>query len=270
MRGDTEDAGTCLLRAGWRQGAVLEADGVARLGHADHDCALVLSQDCDVVQAEAVEPDVELILGRRAPTARPDCQFGRHPRRLDLPLVGHNGCVALEIRDRIVVPKQALAKLQPSVTLELDPTAVRMLANWVARRYTRPAWPDAFNQRLVAINDDLDRLCKGHASRLISGIWLDLAPPAAELTAGENYKVSVWLTVEPETRSDAARDAEARDFEARFGAALSKCPGIEVLEVELRDERDFSLNDLRHFRRLDRDYRSVAPKPGGAKAPPET
>lgn len=268
MRGDAEDISTHLRAAGWAQGSVLDRDSLAALGYTSHDLAIVLSQDCDVVQSVDVEPMVELILGRRRNVPRPDCQFGRNPREIDLPLMNTDGGVSMRICDRVFVSKDDLSAYRPSTTT-LDPTDITLLATWIAKRYTRPAWPDAFNDRLRSVDNRLERLFKTETSRPITAILLMLDRPGEELSEGEDYDIAVWLTVSVESRMDGVASGQAASFEQRFIDIMKSCKGIKLREIEIRSEADVSLDDLRHFRRFDRDYRSIAPKPGGQLAPNE-
>ena len=57
-------------------------------------------------------------------------------------------------------------------------------------------------------------------------------------------------------------------YEQRLKDILQSCAGIRLQGIEVRSEADISLDDLRLMKRLDLDYRSHAPKPGGA-LPPE-
>ena len=268
MRGQGEDAGTQLRAAGWRQGSVVSPDSLAALGYPTHDVAILVNQDCDVVQSTDVEPEVELILGQRRHAPRPDCPFGRNPRELDLLLTNEAGAVSFRIRDRVSVSKESLSAHRPSSAM-LDPVERRTLARWIAKRYTRPAWPDAFNERLGHVEDRLERLFKNEASIPISAILVMLDPPDEELPDGEDYQVAVWLTVEVGSQLDSVAAKRAATFEVRLAEILRSCAGINLREIETRSEADVSLDDLRHFRRFDRDYRSVAPKPGGKMAPSE-
>jgi hypothetical protein len=72
--------------------------------------------------------------------------------------------------------------------------------------------------------------------------------------------------------SDSMMDSKevrrGQDFEQRLKELLESCKGIELCEIELRKEADVTLEDLRHFRRFDKDYRSVAATSRGA-LPPE-
>lgn len=268
MRGQGEDAGTQLRAAGWRQGSAVERDSLAPLRLLDCDIAIVVSQDCDVVQSVDVEPDVELILGRRRDATRPDCRFGRNPRELDLELEGRTDAVTFRIRERVSISKERLASHRPA-PVALAPDDVALLAKWIAKRYTRPAWPDAFNERLRAVDARLERLFKSDAGIPITSILLMLDRPDDELPEGEPYRLAAWLTVSADSLMNDVASKRAQEFERRFKEILDDCDDIELQEIEVRSEDDVTMADLREFRRFDRDYRSVAPKPGGQLPPNE-
>lgn len=270
MRGQEEDAGTQLRAAGWRQGSVVQGEILSTLGFSECDLAVVVSQDCDVVQSVDVEPDVELILGRRRDAPRPDCRFGRNPRELDLEIVGRTGAVTFRIRERVMASKEHLAAHRPA-PVALVPRDMALLAKWIARRYTRPAWPDAFNERLRAVDDRLERLFKSGAGVPITSILLRLEPEDDELAEGEPYRLAAWLTVSADSLMNDAASKCAYEFERRFKEILGSCDGIVLEEegTEVRSEDDVTMADLRELRRFDRDYRSAAPKPGGQLPPNE-
>jgi len=273
MRGCSSDAGECLRETGWVQGSIAGKDTLEAIEQASYELGILISQDCDVVQGVDVEPTVELIFGTIRKGPRPDCQFGRNPRQLDLPLVtGERDLYAsLRIHDRAQIRKERLASCSPSLSCRLDPSSITLLASWVSKRYTRPAWPDAFNGRLRTIEDRLDRLFKSEPSKPITGIFLILDPEKDELPPDQDYRTEIWLTVRAESRMNPAESRLANDFCARLRGIFKDCAGIVLCgnEVEVRSEADVTLDDLRYMRRFDRDYRSVALRPGGATPPPD-
>jgi len=213
---------------------------------------------------------VELILGEKREAPRPDCMFSRNPREIDLPLSKEGGAVSLCARNRVWVPKEKLSSYHPASTEILAPPEVTLLASWIAKRYTRAAWPDAFNVRLRPIEKKLDRLCKSQESRRISAILMMLVPPKEELPEGSSYQLAIWLTTSEESRMDQQASQDAEVFGQKLSALLQSCKGIVLSEWEVKSEADVSMADLRAFRRFDRDYRSIAPSPGGQMAPAES
>jgi hypothetical protein len=269
MRGDATDPGTQLREAGWCQGSVVDKDRLEALGRAEVDCAVVISQDCDVVQGVDVESYVEVIAARLVEQARPDLLHGRNPRTIDLPAASPTGRhLRASIHDRFRIEKQILAADVPSTRIRLDRGTTSQLAKWIAKRYTRVAWPDTFNERLATIDDKLERLFKSDNGKVITGIWLMLDPADDELAEDREYRLAVWLTMTSDSMMDTKEIRRGEDFEGRLKELLESCKGIELCEIELRKESDVSLEDLRHFRRFDKDYRSIAATPRGA-LPPE-
>ncbi len=269
MRGDATDPGTQLRAAGWCQGSVVEKARLEALGRAEVDCAVVISQDCDVVQSAEIESYVEVIAAKLVEQARADLLHGRNPRTIDLPAAAPIGRhLRASIHDRFRVEKKHLTADTPSTTIVLSRGTTSQLIKWVAKRYTRVAWPDAFNKRMAAIDEKLERLFKSDNGKVITGIWLMLDPAEDELDEDREYRLAVWLTMASDSMMDAKEVRRGEDFERRLKELLEPCKGIQLLEIELRKEADVSLEDLRLFRRLDKDYRSVATAPRAA-LPPE-
>lgn len=254
-----------IRAAGWRQGSVVLGTDLLGQG-CQHDLAVVLSQDCDVLQDIEVEPVVELLLGYRVAQANSGQLNGRHPRLLDVPVVARTGqgFARFLAQDRIFLPKEKLAPVRPSVDVSLPERSLKCMRDWVVRRYVRAAFPDAFNERLRPVRDRLDRLSKSPESAVITGVYVILAERDQELAPDQTYHASVWLAVMGETISSDGEYALAVEFEARFRDIFAACEGVRLQALEVRSEDDISLKDLRIAKRFDWDYRSYA---GGARPP---
>jgi hypothetical protein len=247
----------------------VDRERLEALGHGTADCAVVISQDCDVVQAVEVEPFLEVIAAKVLEPPRPDLLHGRNPRLIDIPVVAPVGrYLHISVHDRFRIEKHDLAAHAPSATITLDREMTSQLAKWIAKRYTRVAWPDAFNERLAAVDDKLERLFKSDSGKVITGIWLNLDPVDEELDWNRDYRLAVWLTMRSDSMMDRNEVRRGEEFEQRLRQLLGSCKGIELYEIDIRKESDVSLEDLRLLRRLDKDYRSIANSPGGA-LPPE-
>ncbi|MGB8931720.1 MAG: hypothetical protein WCC48_10785 [Anaeromyxobacteraceae bacterium] len=269
MEATAADPSAQIRAGGWRQGSIVCEEDLKAVGHANADIAVVLSQDCDVVQVIDQEPVVELLLGKRIDKPRPDLLNGRNPRLLDLVVQdgGGEGAAAFRVHERVFLDKRKLATLAPS-KVSLSRESLHCLIGWIAKRYTRAAFPDAFNERLEQVEGRLARLVKSEASRVVTGIYLLLIQADEELLAQEDYRVVVWVAVADATLGDAASFEQAQAFEIRLKSILEACHGIKLEGLELKGESDISIADLRLLKRLDVDYRSLAPKPGGALPPP--
>ena len=135
---------------------------------------MVISQDCVVVREHELEPCVELLCGGFV--VAPDNRFihSKHPRTVHLTCSDGSTHVELDIRRRVAVEKHRLATHCPDRDRQLSGSDVRSLAAWVARRYTRPVFPDAFNNRLRAVEEKVDRLVKNDCSRPVTAVYLML------------------------------------------------------------------------------------------------
>jgi hypothetical protein len=261
---------TSLRTGNWRQGSFLDASAIAgelaKVGASACDLAAVISQDCDVVAGSAIEPAVEIIVAELV--AQPDTAllYGKNPRRLCLPLSSGTGYVVFDVRRRYPVAKQALADHAPRTDLTLSEKDVRALARWLGKRYTRDAFPDAFNARLRPAQKELERVSKSCAGRHVTTVFLMLDPKDDELEDGTDYHVVLWFACRQDVL-DSAAGVEANQFASAFSRALESCPGIVVDDWEVRSHDNITLADLELMKRFDVDFRSEAPKPGGS-APP--
>ena len=232
------------------------------------DFAIVISQDCDIVQSTEREPTIEFIVGEKIDSnkVRPSHTYGRNPREIDLELcdpANNITAATFLIQNRVQIPKSDIEHISPSPLTVPD---IRQLVRWIAKRYTRVAWPDVFNERLRSVDRKLESLFKQQRGQAVSGILLGV-DPQDELAEGSPYKVIAWLTIREDDFDDADLRKQAQGFCERFEELLEECEGLTVEEVELKREGDVSLDDLRLLRKFDRDYRSDAPKPGGSTLP---
>ena len=99
---------------------------------------------------------------------------GRNPRALRLSRVlvqGHDIPLDLVVHDRWAIPRELLVEERPADFL---PDAERRLvAEWLAKRYIRAAFPTAFDYRWRAKSKAWQRLLKRY-SRWIQGVYLRL------------------------------------------------------------------------------------------------
>ena len=246
----------------WRQGSILLPEALCAplpcqppMSMAAEDILIVLTQDCDLVQADfAKEPYVETL--RAIPiSGKPDGNFlyGKNPRIIQFP-IGERHFQA-SCHDRSRLDRRLLAQVKPSEVHVLQPSALHLLREWVAKRYIRPAFPDEFNARIR--NDPtgkaLRRLLElqGH---LFQDLYLFCDPADQELPLGQLYKIIVWPVMSSLDYEDEMLRQQARDASSQIEAILSNCTDIDVIECELRHEGQISLDDLRYFKAWDFDH----------------
>lgn len=229
---------------------------------------VVLMQDCDLVHPSyEVEPNVEIMVGALIARADNGLRHGRNPRRLhlDFQRSGVPAVLAFSIHDRIIVPRSVLEDHAPHNSIRLARDERRLLCEWVAKRYVRAAFPDAFNERARAAHQKIEKELKRNGEH-VTGLFL-MIDPDQECATGQDYRIVLRVT----SRSEAVADEKTELILVRLAKtiadALGSCAGIVVEDHQPVSEAEFTLEDLRFFKRWDWDYRSYSGEPGGELAP---
>jgi hypothetical protein len=137
----------------WRQGDVLTPQAIELVGlhtqMADCSTAIVVTHDCDLAAASEKEPSVEIILAKPIDRLGGD-SFGKTARRLHIEYQGPSGPVVFELlaTAKRTVDKCVLFTVQPEPALTLDRRGRDILQHWLAARYRRSAFAEAFEARL--------------------------------------------------------------------------------------------------------------------------
>ena len=275
MESDSES----IRHSGWKQGSLVRQGDVETLIGAavdqigtldltrDRTGLIVVSQDCDLVRDSVAEPFVELIAIKKNRESKPQYFNGRNPRLLQIPVMKSQGGTSIQeisIHDRFRVEKKWLRDLAPDENKWLEERYRKLLCGWIAKRYDRPAFPDAFNQRLEPVERRLETLFKSKISHHVSGIYI--AGADQEHTAEDSYLISVRVTYEERWSEDFEVLDSVENFLQRLSDILEGCQGIDLFLGDIRktSEEDLTLGELREFRRFDRDYRSLPEEEGKA------
>lgn len=263
-----------ISASGWQQGSVLpdELAGEVRASAGPETTNppifVVLSQDCDLVHPSyEIEPNVELIVGRLVDAADNNLRHGRNPRRLHLDVKSGTGStvVAFSIHERLLVSRAVLENHSPHASVRLRAEDRRLLCEWVAKRYVRAAFPDEFNERARAACKKIEKELKRDGEH-VTGLFL-MIDPDRELAADVEYRAILRVTARRETLTDIATEQRLVRVANTIATALGTCKGILVEDHQLVSEGEFTLEDLRFFKRWDWDYRSHSGEPGGEVAP---
>ena len=216
------------------------------------DLAVIISQDCDILHSSLIqEPYVEVHFARALPVENKDGRYtdGRNPRTLQFfsTVSGISQLYSINIHQKFRASRAILLEAELP-RYQLEDRFTDLIRRWTAKRYTRAALPDAFNERCKKARGRLERVltASGH---LFPGIYLRL-DPADELSAGETYRGIVRITAWPEVLADEKTETAAAQAAAEIEAALNKCAGVE-LEVSLVSEEEFTLADLRLCKKWD-------------------
>lgn len=264
----TEFDASAIERHGWRQGAVLglelavEARKRAPTGLSlgDTDWLIVTSHDCDVVNGKLEkEPIVEVLRAAvvQQNQLKKEQVWGRNPRMLQITTDdGTGGTVVLSVKvhERWTVPRELLASEAPLRVL--DDKTRRSIAEWLAKRYIRAAFPSAFDARWHSKMREWTSLLE-QQSQWVQGVYLRLST-LAELDEGQPYKIDLIVAAPASATKDAAWPAKKSELETLVEEFWKKFPGIECAGVEVTATDKLTLAEIEPYQRFDADWVSFA------------
>lgn len=256
-----------IERLGWRQGCVLGAFlvGEARR-HApsavnidDTDRLIVTSHDCDILNPSIEkEPVVEVLRAVASPAPLDGHhEGGRNPRALHL-TIGEGGgqiCLRCSVHERWTIPRQLLTKEGPRP----GPAGkmLRVLVEWLAKRYIRAAFPTAFDRRWKARVKEWETLLRKN-SQWIQGVYLRLNT-LLELPDAEPYRCHLFVAVPASMRKGPDWATERDRLEVEISAFWQQFdPGIACDDVEVLGTDELTLADIEVHQRFDADWVSFA------------
>ena len=253
-----------IAKRGWRQGAIL-GGALAKLatGYAPStvdvnraDWLVLTSHDCDIVNPDiAKEPVVEVLRMSVAAAEKLDRRqsWGRNPRALQLELGASETPIILScgVHDRWTIPRTLLMRETPAQCL--PDKERRLVAEWLAKRYIRAAFPTAFDLRWRSKQKEWQQLLRKH-SEWMQGVYLRLST-LDELSADAPYKCELILAV-PHLKRRAADWASKRaEIEEEVGAFWNQFEtGIECAGVEILGTDEITLSDIEPYQRFDADW----------------
>lgn len=262
---------TAIRDARWRQGAILRNPLAARVSRQlklklrDDEKLVVVTHDCDVVNGRLEhEPFVELLRIKPA-AANGNATYGKNPRRLEFSVDVQGVAQQFEavVHDRVRMARSVLASGQPDTTVIADDTR-DLISEWLAKRYVRAAFPDAFNDRIAGQKKAIEKALKKDGEYL-SGIYLVLSS-MEELSEDELYTIAITGTMRVADYDDQARRVAADRALTALSAAVRAARGIIVEAVSLQSEDEFTLDDARIMLRW--DYDALSWRHGGEMPPP--
>ena len=239
-----------IRRRGWRQCSIaadplrdrLLKDELLRDVSAD-DLLIIATQDCDLVcHSFETEPYAEIVIGRRVDTPDGNCRFGKNPRRLQFELSGTADTYEVQAISRISIPRDVLAEYVPDPERKLDEATSRTIPEWLGKRYTRAALPDAFNERSRSAQAKIRDRLKADGE-LVEAIFLTVIPNA-ELPASEAYSLVVRVIAREETLLDGALEVRLQNLAIRMTELFRKCKGITLIDCEVVSDEDFTFADM--------------------------
>lgn len=261
--------GQRLYDEGWCQGAILPGDVAVCLRptttpvHYQH--AVLITQDCNIVADDDRETHIEVAFGycpRPEENANAFAQ-GKHPRQF---LAGDGGerRFVWDVRERLSVTKSALLTLLKTVAPagRLLDTDLREFRAWLGRRYSRPAFPDNFNNRLRPAKSTIDKAIKSDGFRSVRAVFYWIEERDQELSADTPYRLRIIFCFR---HNGTAIPLQLAVVEIEnFAKAVASCPGIVLVKTESIPESRFPIQYLDVWECVDFDSRSY----GSAESAP--
>jgi hypothetical protein len=259
----------------WRQGHLLTNEAALALGLShpaspDSTCIVVISHECDLANdALHIEPDVEVIIGRRVQKGDGNYFWAKAPRTLHIDALDGGAVAVIELvaTTKRTIPKQTLAAFTPDTTYALPGKSLSALRTWLGVRYNRAAFPDPFVNRLSEFKVD-KRLAKiiEPVGNLLSAVYFDVdGGNEVDRSDGSPYELKIVLAYplgdDPE---QAAEDVEKIErsitalFEDKhFDPGSEKWNGIALKQCMSISEDDLPVSKARLLTQWRLEYMTI-------------
>lgn len=237
--------GPSIAARGWCAGRVVPHTEVEKLGShltrhgaqltvvGEGEWLVVISQTCDVVaRSIQAEPFVEVLhcipVKGKIRTQHANL---RSTRRLDFkPNRDTDAALVLTAHatiDRYLIPRELLVDIDPDPNRRFDDIAVKRVAAWYALRYSRPAWPDRFVERVHAYKEKFEAAISQIGDNL--EVRVAISPSDIELAPERSYQIAIWFVVDALAWNDdpSVREMAHKAF-GEFINIMKTCDGIEL------------------------------------------
>lgn len=255
-----------LIAGGWKQGVILEPSSLQQAQVTGVDDAvgyLVLTQTCDCINPNfGKEPHLELLplVLRNTKKGKPDPDYenGRNPREIHfwITLKGEQKCVVSRIKDIQLVNREAIENFRFSEDILISSGCVDDIIEWRAARYSRTAFPEAFETAFRTITERFGEIIERHEST-IDSLMISISPPG-EIAEGDCYEIHLHLLVKPpvmgQPETIGSLKKSSKEIEDLFTTcavfAFAECKVTDLDEMTLWKARtllDFSRYDYLSF-----------------------
>ncbi len=243
----------------WRQGYVLSEESASALVSdiEKGERVIVVTHDCDL--SSDAELFVEVIIAKNVLAINSDLTNSKNPRRLHITFENCQDFLELhQFRKRSIDRSDFESSAVQDPALLLTDRSVKTLKQWLASRYGRPAFPNAFELRLrkninskTTVEKKIGKIMGSESTYLI-GLFIDFGDQrGVELECGNPYAISILVIYDAsEGGRDARKAAEKKCdglrelFESAYGKpeeateiALDNCEAISDVEMTLADVR---------------------------------
>lgn len=256
---------------GWRQGKLVRLEDshtvleLVEYVITESSRLIVISQDCDLVHnSYKNEPFVELIVAEPiAVKCDKSLTHGKNPRKLHFSLVNNGDLTSYQClaSSKISIPRVILESIVPCEEVLIIPEELQILKRWLSSRYSRTAFPDALNDRINPVRQDIEKILKSNGEK-ITAIYIFL-DPWNEIPEGYDYNIAIYGAMLVNDYSEEECLQSVTEAIEGIAVKLNECAGINVVDYSARSESDITLSDLRMLVQWNYEYLSYRDKPGG-------
>ncbi|WP_369309210.1 hypothetical protein [Providencia rettgeri] len=169
-----------------------------------YDCALI-STDFDS------EPWVQVLVGT-CTDPHSNFRYGKHPRRIHLTAKQGSDelCIEFSAMGFLQISRESLLECKVEKDIEWGAGELGCLLDWIAERYRKSVFPDAFNRRIDTKKKRLKRIWgKENFSEYCSGVYFKL-DTHDELPDDIDYKLQIILTIPSKFKGREYKDIKDR------------------------------------------------------------
>lgn len=253
----------------WRQGDLLKPEDACRIGLVTDPAGarvIVVSHSCDL--ASQAEDMVEVIVGQQVEEGAAGNQNGHSVRSLNLRANVEEGGVdfaLFQMQNRRLIPKADVEMFRPWSEISYPKSQRDLLRRWMAQRYSRSEFPDAFVAwlRKTKIEERLERLAKRYSAALV-GIYFDLQDDSERADPEDPYLLGITVVYKDEIEG---AEEIAKLVVGQMGSAFERCKSggtwrwIELSGCDLASDMEFPLAAANEFRRWRLEHRSLGGEP---------
>lgn len=228
-----------ILANGWRQGSfALPTDLGLESEFDDQVRFIAISLTCDLANNDlAKEPTVEFVKASLIAKRNSTLEDLKNPRLLHLS--SHGQSYEITSAKRFLFPREILLQIKSS--MQLEKSALRILQDFMARRYRRPEYADEFNNRrsgkeqkqaTIKIQQCLNQLANLLRMLLVSGddVTVEKKLWAEDQSESNTYNIDFKGVLKPECQS---QERLAQDYLDEMVTAFNTYQGIKATGIIL-------------------------------------
>ena len=245
----------------WRQGIVVEdRQKIAVISHvneyypwiANADALVLFSQDCDLLNPSLEnEPFAEFFCVTYIPDVNPSLAYGKNPREIHM-RINDSQCIRLLINHRIRIDRALLVGMSPEhQPLRIPNGNLKMLLSWLSKKYSRPAFPDRFNELLAQIPKLDKKLLDLNASFTTIKRFFFLLEPNTEIGANQRYLLSIKVLLDG--RFSIGDEKNKKSISERLRNIFSM-KQIRISDISCDFEDELTIFEMKNYVRWDKDY----------------